>query len=282
MLAFRGLTTKFLAWSAIHQEPRTTEYYENYAVMFLAHLGEAADKTAEEMKPYHVEEWVDSHHEEWGNNYKRGAVVTINRIFNWGVKSGHVSVNPIRSAHKPSAKRRETYMKPMDYDNILSKLSDTDPFKDVLVFTWIVGCRPQEVRHIEPRHVNLEGGYILFPANESKGKRTPRRIIMNDEAKSIIVKHMAKNPDGKVFRNTRNEAWTKFAVCNRMSRLSKLTGTKMTLYSIRHGFGTRKLKAGHGHLAIAATMGHSDGSMLAKIYSHISEDDEHLRTVLND
>ena len=93
---------------------------------------------------------------------------------------------------------------------------------------------------------------------------------------------MAKNPDGKVFRNTRNDAWTKFALCARMDKLSKLTKIKLTMYDARHGFATRKLKAKHGHLEIAATMGHVDGSMLAKVYSHIDEDDEHLRSVLVD
>lgn len=279
MISFRDLTTKFLVWSAIHQEPRTTEYYKGYADKFLAWLGEDVNAPAADMKPYQVEEWTDSH-ADWGNNYKRGAVVAVNRIFNWAVKSGHVDINPIRTAFKPSSERRKTYMKPEDYDIVLGHLKPTDPFYDLLVFVWTTGVRPQEVRHIEPRHVNLEKGYILFPKEESKGKRNPRKILLNDTAIEIITRLMTKNHDGKLFRNTRDEPWTKFALCARMDKLSKLTKIKLTMYDTRHGFATRKLKAKHGHLEIAAIMGHTDGSMIAKVYSHIDEDDGHLRAVL--
>ena len=35
-------------------------------------------------------------------------------------------------------------------------------------------------------------------------------------------------------------------------------------------------------LAVAACMGHSDGSMVAKVYSHIDKDDAHLKRALID
>ncbi len=173
-------------------------------------------------------------------------------------------------------------MKKEDYDRILGCIKDTDPFRDFLVFVWICGVRPQEARAIEARHLHLDKGYILFPKEESKGKREPRKIILNDEAADIIRRNLCGRKQGHVFLNSRKQPWTKFAVCARMQEISKRIGTRMFMYAARHGYGTRKLKAGHGHLAIAATMGHKDGSMLARIYSHIDEDDEHLRTVLVD
>lgn len=282
MITLSELSIKFLTWSKIHQEPRTTEYYEGFIVKFLAHLKDDAAKPCDELKPYHVEEWTDSHDETWGNTYKHGAVVSINRVYNWGVKSGHIENNPIKTAFKPPADRRKTYMKPEDYDKILGCLKDNDPFKDLLRFTWITGVRPQEVRAIEHRHINLEKSYILFPKEESKGKRHPRKILLNDAALQIIKRHMDKNKETHVFRNTRGKAWSKYALGNRMYRLSEKTGIKRCMYDARHGYATRKLKAKHGHLEIAATMGHRDGSMIAKVYSHVDEDDEHLRAVLVD
>ncbi len=56
----------------------------------------------------------------------------------------------------------------------------------------------------------------------------------------------------------------------------------MICYAARHGFATRKLIQGHGHLTIAALMGHADGSMIAKVYSHIDKDDAHLKRALID
>ncbi len=136
--------------------------------------------------------------------------------------------------------------------------------------------------NIESRHVNFEKGYILFPKEESKGKRSARKILLNELASNLIKYNMGERTDGKVFLNSRGQPWTEYAVCARMAELSKRTGTHMFMYAARHGYATRKLKAKHGHLEIAATMGHADGSMIARVYSHIDEDDEHLRKVLED
>lgn len=281
MLSFKELAIKYMAWCEKHRSPRTAEWYANYIIMFIAYPG-VAETSADQLKPYQVQEWIDSHGDKWGDTYRGGAVIAVKRIYHWADELGYMTENPVKKMKKPTANRRKTYMKPEDYDTILGHLDDKDPFKDLLVFVWNVGCRPQEVRHIEHRHVNLEKGYILFPKEESKGKRHPRRILMNTASLDILKRNMEKNPEGKIFRNKRGTPWTKYALCNRMIRYSRITGTKLCMYDARHGYATRKLKAKHGHLEIAATMGHTDGSMIAKVYSHIDEDDEHLRSVLVD
>ena len=50
----------------------------------------------------------------------------------------------------------------------------------------------------------------------------------------------------------------------------------------RHGFATRKLIQRHGHLTIAVLMGHSDDSMIAKVYGHLDKNTEFLKKVLVD
>ncbi len=280
-ISFRELSTKFLTWSRLHQAPLSTAFYENYIVIFLDYLGDKANEPAEVMKPYQLDEWTDSR-STWGDNYKRGAIISVNRVFNWGVRGGYIAINPIKTAFKPPSQRRKAYFKPDDFQEAISFLKPTDPFYDLLQFFWQTGCRPKEARDIEHRHVNLAAGYVLFPKEESKGKRKQRRILMNEIALEIIKRWMDKNPDGKVFRNKRGDAWTKFSICNRMWHLQHKTGKKLTAYGLRHGFATRKLKAKHGHLEIAEVLGHSDGSMLAKVYSHVDDDEQHLRTVLVD
>lgn len=77
-------------------------------------------------------------------------------------------------------------------------------------------------------------------------------------------------------------AWTKYAVCNRMFRLSQKADRKLAARDTRHGFATRKLIQGHDHLIVAALMGHTNGSMLATVYSHVDKDDVHLKKALAD
>ncbi len=283
-ISFRDLSTKFLAWSKLHQAPRSHEYYEGYVQKYIAVLGDKADEPAEAMKPFQIQEWVDNGKKAdgkaWSDNYKRGGVVAINRVYNWSMNSGYIENNPIRKANKPQAQPRKTYMKPTDYNAVLGCLKESDPFRDFLIFAWNTGARPQEVRHIEHRHVNLEHGYTLFPKEESKGKRRARRILLNPVALEIIKRNMEKYPDGKILRNSRGQPWTKFAVCARMQELSKRLGKRMVCYEARHGFFTRKLKEGVGLIDLAEIGGHTNGNMIATVYQHVGDDIERLKGML--
>ena len=51
---------------------------------------------------------------------------------------------------------------------------------------------------------------------------------------------------------------------------------KYCLYSLRHAWATRALESGLDSLTVATLMGHSDPSMLARVYSHISSNPEHM------
>ncbi len=57
-------------------------------------------------------------------------------------------------------------------------------------------------------------------------------------------------------------------------------GTKYALTAIRHSFATRLLESGVDHLTVAALLGHADGSMLAKVYSHLGQRTDFLREEL--
>lgn len=280
-ITFSELSEKFLNWCKAHQEPRTHEWYAGYLLKFNSHPG-VASTAAMRLKPYQVVEWIDSYGDRWGGTYRGGAIVAVKRVFNWGEELGYVDGNPIKKLKKPPAKRREIYMTPDDFESIKALVPVCDPFHDLLTFIWHTGCRPQEVRNIEPRHVELEKERIVFPAEESKGKRTKRIIYLHGESLSIIKKLMERGREGKLFRNKRAQPWTKYAICNRFHRISQVIGKRMFAYAGRHGFATRKLIQGHDHIVVACLLGHTDGSMLAKVYQHVDQDTAHLKKALAD
>jgi len=280
-MTFSELSKKFLAWCKKHQAPRTHEWYENYITMFNAYEG-VADTAVMDLKPFQVQEWIDSYGDKWGNNYAGGAVVAIKRIYNWGMEQGYVESNPIARMKKASPKRRDIYMTPADYDKIMTLLKPSDPFKDLFQFVWFSGCRPQEARHIEARHIELEKERIVFPVEESKGKKAKRIIYVQGVALEIITRLLEKNKDGKIFRNTRDDAWTKYSICNRFSRLSKVMGKRLFCYASRHGFCQRKLLNGVEVLTLATLMGHSDTAMINSVYSHLKDADGHLKAALRE
>jgi integrase len=53
-----------------------------------------------------------------------------------------------------------------------------------------------------------------------------------------------------------------------------------SLYALRHSWATHALERGVDALTVAVLMGHSDPSMLAKVYQHLSLNPEHLRSQL--
>lgn len=279
-ITVHDLCKKYLAWCATHRSPRSLEWYEGHINGFLQYINNTT-LLAIDLKPYNVIEWVDSR-STWGDTYKGGAIIAIKRVYNWANEMGYLETNPIAKLKKPTAKRREIYMKPDDYQQILGLIDATDPFRDFFIFVWSTGARPQEARAIEPRHVDLQNERIVFPKEESKGKRKSRVIYLHGEALEIIKRLMAEGREGHLFLNNRGTPWTKYAVCNRFCRLSKILGKRMFCYAARHGYGTRKLIQGHDHLTVAALMGHTDGSMLAKIYSHLDKDIAHLKRALPD
>lgn len=53
-----------------------------------------------------------------------------------------------------------------------------------------------------------------------------------------------------------------------------------SLYALRHSWATHALRRGVDPLTVAILMGHSDPSMLAKVYQHLALDPDHLRSQL--
>src|SRR5262249_21367656 len=62
-----------------------------------------------------------------------------------------------------------------------------------------------------------------------------------------------------------------------VAELAREHGTKWCLYNFRHSFAIRMLAAGADTLTVSALLGHADGAMLAKVYSHLSRNIAYLR-----
>jgi integrase len=63
-------------------------------------------------------------------------------------------------------------------------------------------------------------------------------------------------------------------------RLARKHGRKYCLYNFRHSWATRALQRGLDPLTVAILMGHSDPSMLAKVYQHVAHAPEYMRTAV--
>ena len=96
--AVLGVLDAFLDWCQNHKAGRTYDWYRDYLESFARTIPQGL--TTARLKPFHVQQWLDAN-PGWKTG-KRGAVIAVQRAFNWAVRMGR-SI-PIRSA--PSKSRR--------------------------------------------------------------------------------------------------------------------------------------------------------------------------------
>jgi integrase/recombinase XerC len=274
------LLDKYLDWCQKHRAPRTYDWYKEHLDDFASHLPNAAEMPFAELKPYHVVEWADKH-PSWGDNYRRGALIAVARPGNWAVKLGYIPMSPIAHLEKPQATRREQAVTLEEWEAIRNHYDEGDPFRDILEFMHETGCRPQEAKAVEARHVELDKQRIVFPAKEAKGKKRVRIVYMTPRAEEIIRNLLKERKNGILFLNTKGRPWNYESMNCRFITLQKHLGVKYCAYAIRHGFATRKLEEGLNDATVAALMGHRDTAMLGRVYSHVGDRPEYLREQLN-
>jgi len=278
-LTVAELFEKFLDWCQKRRAPRTYADHKQRIQLFLDEMPGVASLPATSLRPFHVIEWVDKH-PTWGDSCRRNGIMSVQRPFNFAEELGYIDTNPVKKIKKPAGGRRKEVVTPEQWAKVKSRYKDGDPFRDLLEFIWDTGCRPHEARTIEARHVHMERLCVLFPPEEAKGKKRWRIIRMTPRAAEIVRRRMKDCKDGYVFLNANGRPWTAFAMNCRFCRLKKHTGVKLFAYAWRHGFATRKLIEGHDHLTVAELLGHADGTMLAKVYAHLDQADDHLRKAL--
>jgi integrase len=277
-LSVSELFDKYLEWCQKYREKRTYDGYVWHLQKFLDHLGDRATAPALSLRPFHVVEWLDAH-PDWGQTYRRNATGAVQRAYNWAEELGHIESNPVRKIKKPLAARREKYVRPEDWVAIRDCYKPADPFRVFLEFCWETGCRPQEARHIEPRHVHPDKAVIAIPPKEAKGRKKWRVIRLEGRALEIVKERLPGAVE-KLFTNRDGGAWTSYALNCRFHRLKEKLGERFSPYLFRHGFTQRLLVSGVDHLTVAALLGHADGTMVSKVYSHMDQADDHLREAL--
>jgi integrase len=213
---------------------RTLAWYTDYLNSFLAYLRTLEPGqppvptiTADQLQPLHVYRWVDAH-PDWKSG-KRGAMIAVQRAFNWAAKAGLLKAiggnSPLSGLEKPQQGRREQLVTSEEFEEILSWVKDR-PFADLLETSWDTGARPHELFTVEARFVDLRNSRWVFPVKESKGKKTQRVVYLTEKALAITKRLMAEHPEGPLFRNGEGQPWCASSVKCRFQRLRDELGRR--------------------------------------------------------
>ena len=290
------LSQLYLDWVEANRAPGTYDLNKHHLKSFIGHVGKSLK--AAELRGYHVTNWYEQltvvptkkeieRAQSEGRKVKPRRVSTttqsdaagaVKRMLNWAVGRGLIELNPIAGLKRPKRKRRDVCYNETEWQTILKHA--TGSFVPFLEFLSLTGCRPQEVRILEGRHV--QGDQAIFKIENSKGQFERRVIFLPREAKKLVDRLAGEFPDGPLFRNSKEQPWTKNAIVCRMRRLKeKVAGElgyelRTIAYGARHSYATRALENGIDSIEVAELMGHRDRTMVARTYSHLLKNPKRL------
>ena len=209
----------FLEWTQKNRAPDTYEWYRHRLQRFVSKYPEMCVSA---LRPFHVEQWVDEY--DVAQTTRRNYFRSIKRCLTWARRQGRIDGDPLEGLDVPGAERKDVYVPPDEFERLLNFVSD-DRFRDLLVTTYQTGCRPQESLRVVGDWVDVKNARWVFPQKESKGKKSPRIVYLNDEALSICRRLAGEYPDGVLFRNRRDQPWSTEAVNCCFDRIQTRMGT---------------------------------------------------------
>jgi len=146
--AFATLADRFLEWVHRKRSPETYEWYRYRLERFVRKF---PDMVADEVRPHHVEAWVDDY--DFSVTSRRNYMRVVKRCMSWAVKQGLLSFNPVAMLEVPAAENREIVFSESEFEELL-RLIRNPSLTDLVITTWETGCRPQESLRVESRHVD--------------------------------------------------------------------------------------------------------------------------------
>jgi integrase/recombinase XerC len=278
----RDLVFRFLDYTKLNNGHKTYVWYRDFLKSFCNTL--PPNLKVSSLKPCHAQAWLSQCYPSTGNpNTRRGAISSLKRVFNWAINDmGYLDSNPFAKLKKPAAVPRQTFLTRTQWDEVLALYKEGDPFRDFLQVMLLTGCRPQEARIVEARHINWETSKINFQDGEVPGKQGAREILLSPEAIAILKKWTAKYPKGPILRNQKGRPWNGSALNCRFRRIKKKVSFPVHCYLARHTVATVLLEEGASTGAVAAILGHKDATMVLKVYGkHIEQREQHLRDCLD-
>lgn len=212
------LCDRFLEWVQLHRSAATYQWYWWWLQSFVRRNPEL---TIDELRPYHVQEWVDG--QDIAPTTQRNCIRAVKRSIKWAHRQGYIDANPLADLEAPSPGRREVLITGEEYALLLSAVRDP-AFYDLVVTTWETGCRPQESLRVEARHVDVKNQRWVFPKSESKNKQLSRVVYLTETALTISRTLVSVYPTGPLFRNSRGTPWSNYAIQCAFRRIKARVG----------------------------------------------------------
>jgi hypothetical protein len=113
------IVDEFLEWCQKHRAPDTYRWYKDRLNVFCNSI--PADLTTEQLKPHHVQKWVDAQ-DNLASGSRRNLIASVKRAMRWAEEQGYVERSPIALMRKPACGRKEQVVSLTEYEEILDRI----------------------------------------------------------------------------------------------------------------------------------------------------------------
>ena len=192
-------------------------------------------------------------------------------VLAWAVETGRLSVSPLAGfrLHRPKARRIDP---PTRAEAARMYRVAVPHIRRVIVLGMAAGPRigPSELFRLTWADVELAAGYMRMP-NAAKGAKEDSRIVPIRDAILPLLRAWEEEDRkagcpwvihwrGRPVRCI-GHAW-------HQARMAAGITRRITPYSLRHAMPTEALEHGADVKAVAEVMGHTDPTMLLRVYQH--------------
>ena len=229
-----------------------------------------------EVTPGLLYEWLEGRKP----GYERTELATVKQCIRWAYEAGHLSNNPLEFLKLPTGKHetRDRVLTLADHRQLCRHASPA--LKRLLRVAWFTGSRPGELRGLKWSDLDAAGGRAVLDAHKTARKTGKPRVIYFPARVRRMLELLPRESEF-VFLNTHGRPWTKDALVCAFRRLRKASKLQAVAYDYRHTWITRALMEGVDIATVAELAGHSDTAMVAKVYSHLDKQREHLSNAVD-
>ncbi|MBI3535056.1 MAG: site-specific integrase, partial [Deltaproteobacteria bacterium] len=176
--------------------------------------------------------------------------------------------------------RREiNFLTPDEIDKVLAELRKTTSdiayhFTKLLVHT---GMRRNEARDLKWTDIDYEGGFIhIRKSKNGKSRSIPIELGAIEALDEMPRRHEF------IFVNKNGLRPNKYSLREPFQRAAKRVGIekRVDLHSLRHSYGSNKIRAGWGLKKVSMLLGHSDISLTARVYLQPDQQEKWTRLQL--
>jgi integrase len=235
---------------------------------------------------------------QWSASTFNSRLGYLRRCFDWGVEQQLVRSNPYQKVKRKQTTKGDR-IQPFSKDEmhrILDALRTNTSapkrsayphshYSDFVEFLILSGCRPSEAIGLQRKHIDFNHNQLVICSSMSRGdngsaqKRirkdtkthNVRILSLTDRLRSLLIKYEAIDGEALLFPTHLGNPINDCSFNRRLWKplLSSLSIPYRRPYILRHTFASVALEQNVPITDVAYLLGHSDTSMVCKVYGHL-------------